>query len=147
YEDAAAALRQVSLLGEKVFAINPGTPTLPALEDGDRIAVVQEQLGTDEIMQSVGEIAENVQAVTAQLERAFGTDAAGNQMEAALRDLSEALATINRTLAANEEAINNIVGDIEMVAGEGGPRLLRILENVEAATNDVRDILGDSGED
>src|SRR5690606_9875557 len=107
----------------------------------------QEQLGTDEIMQSVGEIAENVQAVTAQLERAFGTDAAGNQMEAALRDLSEALATINRTLAANEEAINNIVGDIEMVAGEGGPRLLRILENVEAATNDVRDILGDSGED
>jgi phospholipid/cholesterol/gamma-HCH transport system substrate-binding protein len=79
--------------------------------------------------------------VTAQLERAFGTDEAGQRMEGALRDLSEALAVVNRTLATNEEVINNILGNIESATEEGGPRLIRILDNVESATEDVQQLL------
>ncbi len=144
YEDAALALRSASLLGEKIIAINPGTITEPTLEDGDEIRVVEEQLGTDQIMRTVGAIANDVKAVTEQLSHAFGTDEAGQRMEGALRDLSEALETINRTLAANEGAINNIVANIENTTEEGGPRLIRILDNVEAATEDVKELLGEN---
>ncbi|MBC7171265.1 MAG: MCE family protein, partial [Polyangiaceae bacterium] len=147
YEDARLALRSASLLGEKVVAINPGTMTEPQLEDGDQILVIEERVGTEQIMQSVGEIAESVKAVTAQLERAFGSDEAGDRMEGALRDLSEALGTINRTLAANEQAINDIVANIEVTTEEGGPRLIRILENIEAATADVRGVLEENRDD
>ncbi len=147
YEDAALGLRSASLLGEKLIAINPGTLTEPRLEDGDEIRVIEERIGTDQIMQTVGEIANDVKAVTAQLERAFGNDEAGDQMAGSLRNLSEALETINRTLANNEEAINNIVANIEDTTEEGGPRIIRILDNVEAATADVRALLGDNRED
>lgn len=147
YEDAALTLRSASLLGEKIIAINPGTMTEPRLEHGDEIRVIEEPRGTDQIIQTVGEIADDVKAVTAQLERAFGTDEAGRRMEGALRDLSEALGTINRTLATNEQAIDHIIADIENTTGEGGPRLLRILENVEAATSDVQAIIDRNRDD
>jgi phospholipid/cholesterol/gamma-HCH transport system substrate-binding protein len=147
YEDAALGLRSASLLGEKIIAINPGTMTEPRLDDGDEIRVIEERIGTDQIMQSVGDIANDIKSVTAQLERAFGTDEAGQRMEGALRNLSEALETINRTLGANEQAINNIVASIENTTEEGGPRLIRILDNVEAATEDVRSLLGNNRED
>jgi phospholipid/cholesterol/gamma-HCH transport system substrate-binding protein len=141
HEDAAVAMRAVSLLGEKLLAINPGTAGEPPLHDGDRIRVVEEAVGTDQILHSVSEIAESVKAVTAQLERAFGTDEAGQRMESALRNLSESLEVINRTLATNEEVINDILANIESTTEEGGPRLIRILDNVEAATADVQQLL------
>jgi phospholipid/cholesterol/gamma-HCH transport system substrate-binding protein len=141
HEDAAVAMRAVSLLGEKILAIHPGSQEKPLLHDGDRIRVVQEAVGTDQVLHTVGEIAESVKAVTTQLERAFGTDEAGQRMEHALQNLSESLEVINRTLATNEQVINDILGNIDMATEEGAPRFIRILDNVESATRDVQELL------
>jgi phospholipid/cholesterol/gamma-HCH transport system substrate-binding protein len=141
YDDARAAQRTVSLLGEAIIAIHPGTPGKRRLEDGDRIRVVEETVTTDQLMHSVAEIAESVKAVTAQLERAFGTDEAGDQMADALRNLGEAIETVNRTIQANEEVINNTLRNVERLTDEGSDRLVAILENVEVTTADVREII------
>jgi phospholipid/cholesterol/gamma-HCH transport system substrate-binding protein len=141
YEDARAAKRTVSLLGESIIAIHPGSQEHPRLEDGDRIRVVEETPGTDQLMNTVADIAASVKAVTAQLERSFGTDEAGQQMADALRNLSEAIETVNRTIQTNEEVINNTLRNVERITDEGADRLVTILENVEVTTGDIREII------
>lgn len=142
YKDATVRVRAISLLGEKILALTPGTPGRDRLEDGDRIEVVVEPIGTEEVVDTIGRVAEDIKAVTEQMKRAFGRDAAGDQMASALKDLSEALAAINRTIQTNEERINQTIENITETTELGGPKLVRILENIEAVSADIRDILG-----
>lgn len=144
YEDAAVQVRAVSLLGEKILAISPGTPGRERLKDGDEIRVVLESMGTDEVVDVVGRIAEDIQEVSRQLRRAFGTDVAGDQMASTLQDLSEAVAGVNRIIQANEEFVRRSLENIADTTDEAGPQLVRIFDNIEAVTADLREILGET---
>jgi len=123
YEDASVTMRSLSLLGEKVLVIRPGTPGLPEIPDGGQIRVADTGVSTDDIIATVNDIAQSVKRITTQLERAFGTEEAGERMENALRDLSISLENIRE------------------VTDEAGPRVIRIMENVEIATTDLSEII------
>ncbi len=146
YEDARVAMRQVSILGEAVLVLYPGTKGRRRLRDGDRIAVVEEAAGTDAILRTVKDISDDVRSVTHQLERAFGHDEAGRQMAEALRNLSEALETVNTSLQRNEEVVNRTLDNLERVSSTGGDRVLHILENVERLTDDLRQVVAHNRE-
>jgi phospholipid/cholesterol/gamma-HCH transport system substrate-binding protein len=141
YEDARVRRESASLLGEYLLAIHPGTSTEPQLVDGDEIHVVEDVPGMGDIMQDVGAIASSVRAVSHQLETSFGTDEAGRQMASALRNLTEALEAVNRTIQANEEVVNRTLENVEGITGDARPRLEAILENVQLVTEQIRDLL------
>lgn len=144
YKNATVGQRSASLLGETLLAIRPGSPKLPLLRDGDQIAAEAKPAGTDDIMKSVGEIAESVKKVTAQLERAFGTDLAGQQMSDALRNLSEAIASVNRTIKSNEETVNRTLSNVEDITSDARPKIQAILSHVEEVTRDLDSIVGNN---
>lgn len=123
YDDASVTMRTLSLLGEKVLVITPGTEGLPVIPDGGQIRVASGGVNTDDIMVTVNDIAQSVRRITKQMERAFGTDEAGERMERALRNLSDALE------------------NIKVVTDEAGPRIVQIMENVEMATGDLNEII------
>ncbi|MBZ0117183.1 MAG: apolipoprotein A1/A4/E family protein, partial [Sandaracinaceae bacterium] len=79
--------------------------------------------------------------VAEQIERTFGTDEGGRQMQSALRNLTEALEAVNRTIQANEQAVNTTLANIEGITTRAAPRLDEILGNVEAVTRDLRVII------
>ena len=141
YEDARVTMRQVSILGEAVLVLHPGTKGRRRLRDGERIATVEEGTGTDRVLRTVAQISEDVRAVTHQLERAFGRDEAGDQMAGALRDLSEALRTVNESLRRNEAVVDRTLDNLERVSTAGGDQVLRILEHIERLTKDLRDVV------
>ncbi len=143
YEDARVEMRSVSLLGERILAIHPGSVVEPPIEDGGRIMVAAEAVTTDDILQTVGEIAESVKSVTAQLERTLGTDEAGDRIASSLANLSEALASVNRIAQSNEDAIGNSIGNVEDITEEVGPRLIRILDNIESSTESLAAVLSE----
>jgi phospholipid/cholesterol/gamma-HCH transport system substrate-binding protein len=123
YEDARVTMRSLSLLGERVLVIHPGTPGLPEIPDGGEILTADKGVQTDDIMVTVNDIAQSVKKITTQMERAFGTEEAGDRMQSALRNLSDALE------------------NIKVVTDEAGPRIIRIMENVELATDDLSEII------
>ncbi|MCZ6807446.1 MAG: MlaD family protein [Deltaproteobacteria bacterium] len=123
YDDAAVTMRSLSLLGERVLVISPGTLGLPEIPDGGQIRVTSEGVQTDDILVTVNDIAQSVRRITTQMERAFGTEEAGERMESALRNLSDALE------------------NIKVVTEEAGPRIIQIMQNVEMATGDLNDII------
>ncbi|MBW2546544.1 MAG: MCE family protein, partial [Deltaproteobacteria bacterium] len=123
YEDARVTMKSLSLLGERALIIYPGTQGLPEIEDGGQILAVDKGVQTDGILVTVNDIAQSVKKITAQMERAFGTEEAGDRMQSALRNLSDALE------------------NIKQVTDEAGPRIVRIMENVELATGDLSNII------
>lgn len=146
HPDATISMRQVSLLGQKVLVIDPGVAG-ERVPDGSRIAVASEAPSTNDILATVGDIAESVRSVAQQLERSFGTDEAGDRMESALRNLSEALEGVNRTIQANEENVNRTLASLEHTTRMGGPPLVHAIENVEAATDQIRTLLAEQRPD
>ncbi len=146
HNDAKIARRSASLLGEYVLAINPGTPGRPRLRDGDCIREVEESSDTADIMRDVGRIARNLAAVSDQIQRTFGTEEGGQQMQSALRNLTEALEAVNRTIQANEAAVTTTLQNIEQITSNAAPELDRILDNIEAVTRDIRVIIQDNRE-
>lgn len=141
YDDATVQRQSASLLGEYLLAINPGTPTRGALEDGESILAVEDTRGMNEIMADVGAIAASLRTVAAQLERSFGTDEAGRQMSDSLRNLNEAIAAVNRMLQANEEVIDSTLDNVQQITSDARPLIQEILRDVVALTNDVRDVV------
>jgi phospholipid/cholesterol/gamma-HCH transport system substrate-binding protein len=98
-------------------------------------------------MTDVGAIARSVRRVAAQLETTFGTDEGGRQMAEALRNLSEALAAVNRTIQANQYVIDRTLENIEGITSDARPRLDEILANVAAISEEARRVLEANEED
>jgi len=143
YDDAQVAMRATSLLGESVLVIAPGGSG-ERVREGGRIAVAEDSGGLGGMMRNMEAISGSLRAVSAQLERSFGTDEGGARLESALRNLSESLAAVNRTIHVNEEFINSAIRNVSDTTVQAGPRIVRILENVEVATQDVRRIIANN---
>lgn len=141
YENASIERRSASLLGEYILAINPGDSTAPRLDPGECIHEVTETPDTADIMNDVGAIASSVRSVAAQVERVFGTDEGGRQMAEALRNLTEALEAVNRTVQANEAAVTHTLQNIESITTNAEPELAAILDDVSSVTRDLRSII------
>jgi phospholipid/cholesterol/gamma-HCH transport system substrate-binding protein len=146
HQDATIARRSSSLLGEYLLAINPGSPDMPLLHDGECITAVEETADTADIMRDVGAIAHSLRAVSAQVERTFGTNEGGRQMASALRNLTEALEGVNRTIQENEEAVTTTLQNMEQITSNAAPELERILDNIEQVTHDIRQLIGNNRE-
>ncbi|MCA9582869.1 MAG: MCE family protein, partial [Myxococcales bacterium] len=144
HEDATIEQRTASILGKPTLVIFPGSPNKPVVEDGGRITAVTGAMGTDEILATVGRTVGSVEKVAHQMERTFGTDEGGRQMQSALENLSEALEAINRTIQQNERAVGSTVQALEATTVEAGPKLVRILENIEVVTQNVRQVVGEN---
>lgn len=147
FEDSGIRRISASLLGEYLLAITPGTPGGRRLVDGDEILAAESAPAMGDIMSDVGAIARSVRRVAAQLETTFGTDEGGRQMAEALRNLSEALAAVNRTIQANQYVVDRTLENIEGITSDARPRLEDILANVDAISTEARRILEDNEED
>jgi phospholipid/cholesterol/gamma-HCH transport system substrate-binding protein len=141
YKNARVAQRSASLLGESLLVILPGGPPAPEVEDGDQLATAAPAAKTEDVIATVGEIAESVKKVSAQLERSFGTDEAGDKMASALKNLTEALEAVNRTIRANEEAVGHTVANIESITSDAAPKIERILTHIEQVTRDINTVI------
>ncbi|MCB9596314.1 MAG: MCE family protein [Sandaracinaceae bacterium] len=141
YADATVSRRSASLLGEYIMAVNPGSPSAVQLGDGDRICNVIHSSDTSDLVADLGAVAQSVRRVAEQVERTFGTDEGGRQMQSALRNLTEALEAVNRTIQANEAAVTHTLQNIDSITTNAEPELARILANIEAVTRDMRSII------
>ena len=141
YQDATVSRRSASLLGEFILALHPGTPGGTALGEGDRICHVVATSDTSDLIADLGAVAGSVRRIAEQVERTFGTDEGGRQMQSALRNLTEALEAVNRTVQANEAVVNHTLENIDSITTNAEPELARILSNIEAVTRDMRTII------
>lgn len=144
HKDATVAKQTATLLSEPFLGMSPGSINAPQMVDGDEIINVIEPKGTDQIMNSVGEIADNVNAVTKSMAASLGTDEGREQMKAILRNIELATAQIALIASENRQSLRTTFKNIEDISTAAKPRAAKILNNVESATGKVDKIIDEN---
>ncbi|MFC6998492.1 MlaD family protein [Rufibacter roseus] len=101
HNDAFAKVGSESLIGNKTVVVYGGTETAPAIEDG-AILRTEEQLSTEEMMQTLQENNKNLQAITNDVKQLSSSLVKGEGLAGALLT-DERLANNFRTIVANLE--------------------------------------------
>jgi phospholipid/cholesterol/gamma-HCH transport system substrate-binding protein len=144
YSNAKVGVRSASLLGENVLIITPGTDE-PRLKNGDEIGTMGEPRSIEDLKETVARIADLVEKVAQQLALSVGSEQGGKNMQAILQNLADATDAINKTVRDNREVIKETLANIDAITRAGGPKIDRILENVQAITEDVKVIVESGG--
>lgn len=142
HRNGTVARRAVSLLGEFLLVVTPGTGDQPRLRDGDRINTVMEGSSTDEIVNNVAAITRDLQSVTQRLSAAVGNDAAERDMREILRNVTELTRSVNQTVQQNSQVVSNTLQNLEHLTTRGQPDVLATLANLRESTDRLALILG-----
>jgi phospholipid/cholesterol/gamma-HCH transport system substrate-binding protein len=147
YENATVGKKSVSLLGESVLVLTPGTKDHPKLKNGDEIKIVVEFATTDTVVQQIAKIAEKISAVADQLASSIGTQQGGENMRRILQNLADATEALNATIRENRETIHTTLNNINAITVSSGPQLAKILDNIRIITEDVKTLMAQQGKD
>jgi phospholipid/cholesterol/gamma-HCH transport system substrate-binding protein len=147
HKDAAVAKQTATLLSEPFLAMSPGAMGQPDMVDGDEIVNVIEPKGMDQIMNTVGEISDNVNQVTKSMAASLGTDEGKEQMKGILRNIEQATAQLALIAAENRQSLRTTFRNIEDISTMAKPRAAKILGNVESTTGKIDRIVDENRED
>ncbi len=142
YRNATVARRAVSVLGEFLLVVTPGSADNPRLRPGDRIATVLEGSSTDQIMENIAAITERVRQVSDRVASALGTQEASDDLRSTLRNVAQLSAEVNRAVAANTESITHTIQNVDRLTTQSGPDLQATLANLRDSTERLAQILG-----
>jgi len=140
YEDASVTKVASSLLGEYYLAIGAGTEGKRQLKDGDRIMLVIETTSTDQLSRELSDISRDVKQVTSALAKSVGTDQGRDDIKKTLKNLAEVTEALNKTVRENRQSVRDILVQVDNITKNGGPQLEKILENVRATTQEIKEL-------
>jgi phospholipid/cholesterol/gamma-HCH transport system substrate-binding protein len=147
HKDATVAKQSATLLSEPFLGMTPGSGNVPEMVDGDEIVNVIEPIGTDQILHTVGEIADNVNLVTKSMAASLGSQQGEAQMKAILHNIEQATASLSLIAAENRQSIRTTFKNVEDITTAARPKAKNILDNVEQTTTRINNIVGDNRED
>ncbi len=142
FRNATIARKAVSVLGEFLLVVTPGSADNTRLRAGDRIPNVLEGSSTDQIMENVAAITERVRQVSDRVAAALGTQDASDDLRNTLRNVAQLSAEVNRAVAANTESLTHTIQNVDRLTTQSGPDLQATLSNLRDSTERLSQILG-----
>lgn len=142
FRNATVARKSVSVLGEFLLVVTPGTANTPRLRNGDRIDNVLEGSSTDDIMNNIAAITERVRQVSDSVANALGNQQATDDMRNTLRNIAQVTAELNRAVSANSEAVTHTIQNVDRITTENAPEIRATLVNLRDSTDRLAQILG-----
>lgn len=142
HRNATVARRAVSMLGEYLLVVTPGTGDRPELHAGERIDTVMEGSSTDEIVNNVAHITERLRVVAERVSDAFGSQQTTTDLRDTLRNVAQATAELNRAIAANSSALTHTIQNVDRITTQSGPDVQATLVNLRESTDRLAQILG-----
>lgn len=148
--DAIISKKQTSLLGEYALQLSPGYTGEP-LQDGDQIKNIRTDVSPADLMGDLKKITANVTDITQSLKSVIGGGEGEQKLIAILENINRTVADLQKAVAENAPKVDVVVDNVVRVTEEAR-RLTnefragagRILDDAEAVTRNVRDIVGDN---
>ncbi|MBX7079322.1 MAG: MlaD family protein [Nannocystaceae bacterium] len=158
HDDAKAIVRAKSLLGEKYLQLHPGERDGAVLADGGTIPNVEVPFEIDEVLNALEPILGGDDSIAAALAPLAGqlndllADASGKrgkppiitreQIDKLVEDLTATSASVRRMTEQNEQGVAELVKDGNALVDNAnalltGPKVTRIVSNVESITTDL----------
>ncbi len=114
--NAMATIRTSGLLGEQYIEIIQGTQDQPLLKDGETLENTREPADISDIISKVGEVMDDVKAVTASLKSIFGTLEAEKTLKSILKNIDRASADMRVILAENKNSLKITLDNFSIIS-------------------------------
>ncbi len=144
--DAALTKHSASILGEYVLDLYPGSEAAPLMPEDGEIAHVYDEQGIQKVFETLGKVAEDIQAVTKNMRELI----AGNtgSIQTIVGNISELTRSLNGVVYANGESLRATLENFQRLSAQldtlaSGQRgnIADILNNVRLASNSAREAL------
>ncbi len=112
-----AIIRTRGILGDKYVEIIPGSGTALPISPGERITLTAPVTDMDVLMNTLGEVAQNINALTRSLSRVLGTDSGEAKLREIIDNVQEVVIALNQTVQSNKEDIGKIVDNLITFTG------------------------------
>lgn len=147
HKDAAIGKQTATLLSEPFLGMTPGSENVPLIADGDEITHVIEPVGTDQILQDVGQIAQNVKKVSESLADTLASEEGHKELKQILANVEQATAALNQIARENQQSIHTTITNLEAITTEARPRAKEILDNVDRTTTRLDQMVAENRDD
>ncbi len=133
-KDVKAAIRTRGMLGDKYVELIQGSFSAPEVKPGDRISRTISSTDMDALMDTLGEVAQDIKKITGSLANVIG----GEQGEASLRaivdNIRDMAITLNNTVQDNNEDLSRLISNLSDFSE-------RLKDMGDANTGDIREIV------
>lgn len=140
YQDASASLSSIGILGEKYIELDPGHPAAGLLPM-DATIPSKTGVGLDNLMESMGNIAKQVEGVTKALNESIG----GEQGRMKLDEIVDNIRTLTGEFRAmaqeNHGTINATMANVQQMSADLKDKLPRITQQFEDLGRNLNDMV------
>ncbi|MBX2994526.1 MAG: MCE family protein [Bdellovibrionaceae bacterium] len=110
---AAVVIKSAGILGDKYIDVYPGSPTDPPLEDGGRINNIKDKGSLDSVISSVGDIANSLKDVSANLKEAVSEDGSRKHvLGRIILNIEKVTQDLSEITSQNKGKVNEIVDQV-----------------------------------
>ncbi len=155
HTDTRASKRSEGFIGDMALDLWPGTESKPLLKHGDEIKDVQSMGDMEKVFATMGNITEDIEAMTKSLRTLIAGDDVGG-IKKIIDEIGFLTASVNKTIIDAGEKLKAILEDVQEVtdsvtnmASDETDTISSILRNVDKvslqlqdAIADVREVLG-----
>jgi phospholipid/cholesterol/gamma-HCH transport system substrate-binding protein len=111
-QDAKAIIRTRGILGDKFVEIVPGMESSPVMKPGERIVRTAPVTDMDVLMNTLGEVAQDIKVLTHSLSNVIGGEEREATLIAIVENVKQMTEALNQTIRANQEEISAIVDNL-----------------------------------
>jgi phospholipid/cholesterol/gamma-HCH transport system substrate-binding protein len=152
-KDAKALIRTRGILGDKYVEIIPGSESAPDMQPGERIVRTAPVTDMDMLMNTLGEVAQDIKVLTNSLAKVIGGENREAALIAIIDNISEMTETLNQTVQANQEKIDTLVANLtdfsttlKDVGTKNKEDFRGIIKNIRQLSGTMQTLVGDLSE-
>ncbi|NCC24489.1 MAG: MCE family protein [Deltaproteobacteria bacterium] len=145
HADAQVAVRTRGVLGDKFVEIVPGSSSHPVLTQGGTIARSETPPSLEDVLQKVGQIADDVGLVARSVSNVLGGEQGEQDLRIMIQNMRDMAVGLNGLVQSNMDAVGQIVGnlrdfsaDLKQVSGANKDGVDKIVKNLEVASAEVQ---------
>jgi phospholipid/cholesterol/gamma-HCH transport system substrate-binding protein len=140
YQDASASLSSIGILGEKYIELDPGHPTAGLLAM-DTTIPSNAGLGLDNLMETMGAIAKNVQNVTKALDESIGGEQGRQKLDEIVDNIRQLTGEFRVMAQENHGTINTTMANVQQMSSDLKERLPQIAQQFEDLGRNLNDMV------
>ncbi len=137
-EDSKVFLKTKGLLGDKYVVIEPGKPNVRKLKPGEELSLVFEPTDPEKLVESVGVITQDVQALAREARRQVIDEKGSEKIESTVNNTEELMKNLNQLLSRNKEKIERTIDSsdeatrgVNEIVGRNKEKVNRLVDDLE----------------
>jgi phospholipid/cholesterol/gamma-HCH transport system substrate-binding protein len=114
--DSRILLRTKGLLGDKYIVVEPGKPNARKLKPGEEFSVVFEPTDTERVLESVGVVAQDIQALTREARKQIIEDKGSEKISSIINNTDDVAKDLKEILGKNKDKISRTMDNADNLA-------------------------------